>query len=186
MLIILIKLRCRTMCSTWHSASKLFVASSLERASGTVFIKQEKRVYTKLQLNAMVIHRLPKHYGPRATSEIDLHSTMLATGMTSEDYISVSKDRRCLYPTKHHSSASPQIEQTRPAMLVEAPSKVREFLSFHSLQPTRKKSESNSFLAGLTTSFLLRSHHSMTSSSLTSTTSRRWSLASRMAQTSLL
>ena len=144
-----------------------------ERASGTVFIKQEKIVYSKLQINALVIHRLPKHNGPRASSEIDLHTTMLATGMTPGDYISVSKDRRCLYPAKHHSSASPQIEQASPAASIEAPSKVREFLSFHGLQPTRKKSESNPFLAGLTTSFLLRSHHSMTSSSLTSTTSRR-------------
>ena len=97
----------------------------------------------------MVIHRLPKHNGPRASSEFDLHTTMLATGMTHGDYISVSKDRRCLYPAKHHSSASSKIEQARPAASVKTPSKVREFLSFHSLQPTRKKCESNPFLAAL-------------------------------------
>ena len=83
---------------------------------------------------------------------------MLTTGMTPGDYISVSKDRRCLYPAKHHSSASPKIEQARLAASVETPSKVHEFLSFHSLQPTRKKSESNPFLAGFTTSFLLCIH----------------------------
>ena len=153
--------------------SLLWLVFFLERASGTVFIKQEKIVYSKLQINAMVIHRLPKHNGPQTASEFDLHTTMLATGMTHGDYISVSKDRRCLYPAKHHSSASPKIEQARPAASVETSSKVQEFLSFHSLQLTRKKSESNPFLTGLTTSFLLRSHHSMTSSSLTSTTSRR-------------
>jgi len=48
----------------------------LERASGMVFIKQEKIVYSKFQINALVIHLLPKHNGPRAASEFDLHTTI--------------------------------------------------------------------------------------------------------------
>ena len=49
--------------------------------------------------------------------------------MTHEDYVSIIKDRRSLYPAKHRSSASSKIKQARLDKSAETPSKVREFQS---------------------------------------------------------